>query len=209
MPFNKKTAIILATICLATSAAILSTGRPSSKRDSASTDERSYQAKHPSHLTEQDSRSDSGTSPSGAAVPDASSQRSRRSNPNVGVLSTAEAPGERTVAKISNQGAEQALLPNEIGFFPRVYIQPNQEVPVELNYPDGLPEEAVSVHVEDGGALDGRLPGKLYRLDEGNSMAFRFRANADEGVYRVAIRKGSDVRVLEFWVGEEQPVARR
>jgi hypothetical protein len=126
-----------------------------------------------------------------------------------GPLTTAEPEGQRTLAKISNQGVERTMTPNEIGHFPRVYIKPSQEVPVELSFPEGRKDDPVAVQLEDGGGLDGRLPAKTYKLDELGKVAFTFRANADEGVYRVVVRKDSDIRVLDFWVGTEQPVAKR
>jgi hypothetical protein len=126
-----------------------------------------------------------------------------------GPLTTAEPEGERTLAKISSQGVERTMTPNEIGHFPRVYIKPSQEVPVELTFPEGRKDDPVAVQLEDGGGLDGRLAAKVYKLDDLGKVAFKFRASAEEGVYRVVVRKDADVRVLDFWVGTEQPVAKR
>ena len=124
-------------------------------------------------------------------------------------LSTPAPAGEQTIATVNNAGVQRTLTPNEIGHFPRVYINANQAVPVEVSYPDGQPDDPVVIQVEDGGNLDGSLAAKLGKLDSLKKIAFKFTANADLGVYRVVLRKGADLRVLDFWVGDEQPMAQR
>lgn len=124
-------------------------------------------------------------------------------------LSTPAPAGEQTIATVTNDGAQRSLTPNEIGHFPRVYIKANQTVPVEVSYPDGQLGDPVVIQVEDGGALDNALAAKVDKLDSLKKIAFKFTANADLGVYRIVLRKGADLRVLDFWVGDEQPMAQR
>ena len=44
-------------------------------------------------------------------------------------------------------------------------------------------------------------------LDEQKSIAFNFQVSAEPGTHRVVLRKGADVKQLDFWVGEPLPVA--
>jgi hypothetical protein len=124
-------------------------------------------------------------------------------------LTTAGPVGEKTIARVINDGKERVMTPNEIGHFPRIYLKPKQEVPVEVSFPDAQAAEPVVVQVEDGGSIDGDKVSKGDVLDDAKKVAFKFRANADEGIYHVVLRKGADSRVLDFWVGDELPVVVR
>lgn len=114
------------------------------------------------------------------------------------------------VASVTDaQGAVRELTPDNLGFFPRVYIEPRQVVPVRVNFADGRRDEVAVVRVEDGGRLEGNAPAKTFNLDDKGSIGFAFQANADPGVYHVVVHRGGDERVLDFWVGPRMPAANR
>ena len=127
----------------------------------------------------------------------------------VGNLKVDPPLGQRTVAKVSVKGSDTTLQPDQNGEFARVLINPRETVAVQVGFPEGLPGQQVTVEVADGGALDGKAPGKVLNLDESKNITFSFRANEDPGLYRVLVSKGGDVRQLNFWVGPELPVSNR
>ncbi|HEY5893346.1 MAG TPA: hypothetical protein VIT91_08960 [Chthoniobacterales bacterium] len=115
--------------------------------------------------------------------------------------------GDRAVAAVSYAGRKYSLQPTQYGFFDRVLIGPSAKVPVQVTYPDGEPGEKVIVEVEDGGQLDNNSILAVQALDDEKRLAFVFQATDQTGIFRITLRKGDDVKTLNFWAGPELPVA--
>jgi hypothetical protein len=129
-------------------------------------------------------------------------------------------PGQHAVAKVQARGREYQLTPNQVGNFQRMYVEPNQQMPVQVGFPEGQAGDSVAVVAEDGGKLREAASGKgqgngdggiglAARLDERKEVAFTFQATKPGGLHRVTLRHGTETKTLEFWVGNETPVAQR
>ena len=93
----------------------------------------------------------------------------------------------------------EALVPDQLGEFPRVHIEPGQEVGVRLRFPEAPVGARVVAAVEDGGKFADGKPVQAFDLDETREIAFRFAAGEALGIYRVSVRRGSDHKILHFW----------
>jgi hypothetical protein len=95
------------------------------------------------------------------------------------------------------------LTPDQVGVFPRVYLEPAQKVAVVAEWPEARTGARVVASIEDGGSLSGGQRVLPLDLDGRSSAAFDFRAGMTPGIYRVTLRQGADAKTLEFWVGPE------
>jgi len=118
-------------------------------------------------------------------------------------------PPEMVQGKITLAGKPHLYTPNAVGSFPRIQVSPNQNLPAELFFSAGKPGETILVTAVDGGLVDGRPSALRTQLDVANKVAFKFTAGEAPGIYRVTVRRGREVKALEFWVGETPPVVRR
>ena len=121
----------------------------------------------------------------------------------VGTASVPTAIGGGATAVVELDGESYELSLNQVGYFQRVYVQPEQKIPVVVNCPDGFVGEYVVVEVEDGGLLDTGKIVKTVRLDEGRQVAFTVQVSSNDGVHRVSLRRGASLKVLDFWVGPD------
>ena len=80
---------------------------------------------------------------------------------------------------------------------------------IEVAYPKGQPGEVVLVQPMDGGRVGDKLGGLKLELDKQGTLRFKFEANEERGIYRVALRKQTDLKVVEFWVGDPLPISER
>ncbi|QMU30143.1 hypothetical protein [Adhaeribacter radiodurans] len=100
------------------------------------------------------------------------------------------------------------LQANEFGLFDQVSgIQPKQKVPVQLNYPAGRVGEKVAIIMLDGGTLDNGKKVKVTQLDTQKKMTFELQVTSDPGLYRVLLKKGSDTKTVQLWVGPKLPMS--
>jgi biotin synthase-related radical SAM superfamily protein len=94
--------------------------------------------------------------------------------------------------------------PNQLGSFDMVTnIQPRQKVPIEIYYPEGRAGEKVIIEVQDGGSLDNNKRVSILSLTNLNKISFGFQTASDPGIYRITLRKGSDLKVVQLWVGDQ------
>lgn len=114
---------------------------------------------------------------------------------------------QQAQASVRVNGKTITLEPNTLGIFPRVYVQPSDSIAVKVAYQDANPAEGVDVQVEDGGQIiESKSVGHHGKLNESGVIAFTFKVTDQLGIYRVILRKGEDVKQLEFWVGDAQPL---
>lgn len=109
-------------------------------------------------------------------------------------------PGKPLIAQVE-VGAKQtpALVPNQVGVFPRVYMKPNQKVEIRLRFPEAEPGARAAVSVEDGGYIGDQKPAAALTLDQNREGAFEFTSGTSHGQYRVVVRQGADTRILVLW----------
>ena len=111
------------------------------------------------------------------------------------------------VAQVTVGREVRRLRPNQVGYYPRVLVPANAQVPVTMTFTDGEVGEPVAVAVQDSGRLvEDQAVSGLRRLDAARQVAFTVQMREEPGIYRVSVRKGGEMRVLEFWVGKELPV---
>lgn len=100
------------------------------------------------------------------------------------------------------------LPSNAIGYFERVAnIQPKERVPVEIAYRNGRRGEKVEIIALDGGVFDNGKKVKVVQLDNQKKLSFNFQVSNSLGIYRVALRKGADTKIVQLWVGAEHALS--
>jgi hypothetical protein len=101
------------------------------------------------------------------------------------------------------------LVPNDNGYFGQIDIPAKQKMNVQVYEPNGQAGDNYIVQVEDGGSLLGqRFQGaQAAPLNDAQELNFQYQVSNQPGIYRVVLRSGGDVSVLNFWVGPELPVA--
>jgi hypothetical protein len=119
----------------------------------------------------------------------------------------------KTVAGVKPPPAQAKThkpLLNQVGHFDQVSnIVPQQKVPVTISYPNARAGDRIVIMVLDGGFLEANEKARIVQLDRQKKIAFTFQAATDPGLYRIALRKGNDVKIVQLWVGEEiMPVKR-
>lgn len=150
-----------------------------------------------------------GTQSGGLTLPPMSS-RARTSRGAAGLaggIAPVSAQAPRASVTVGQKTVQ--LTPNQVGNFQRTYIQPKATVPVQVAFPLGEPGQTVVLEAKDGGTFDGEDLAKVVKLDDQRRLAFAFHADSQPGIYRVSMRRGSEEKVLNFWVGNPPPVVER
>jgi hypothetical protein len=113
---------------------------------------------------------------------------------------------EKPEVEVKAGGKKEKLKANRFGMYPRVYVGASEVVEVKVDYPGAKAGEVVDVQVEDGGQIveSGSI---VYegQLKSGGKLEFHFQTTQQLGIYRVVLRKGEDIKQLDFWVGSPQP----
>ncbi len=110
--------------------------------------------------------------------------------------------GERCYARIVRAKQALTVSPNQVGSFPEISVRPQTLVGVEVTYIAGLANEAVALTALEGGTFGNGKTTQDLTLDSFKKASFSFAAGSGRGLYRVSVRKGTDIKLLEFWVGE-------
>lgn len=109
-------------------------------------------------------------------------------------------------AVVTVGGKTSTLTPNELGVFPRVLVKPSDSIAIKVSYQGGKTSEGVDVQVEDGGQIvESQSAGYQGELDKNGALSFNLQITSQLGIYRVILRKGGDIKQLEFWAGAAQP----
>lgn len=148
------------------------------------------------------------------AAPATSTVRSDRVHPSGGQFGWAESAS--VAAPTATAGSAQAVVqcggrrwrssPNARGEFARLYLPPSAQIVASVTFPAGKPGDVILVQAEDGGALQIESGRGSVMLDGAKQAHVAFQAGANDGLYRVTMRRGAVTRVLEFWVGTQPPV---
>ncbi len=110
--------------------------------------------------------------------------------------------GERCYARVTRSKQAITLNPNQVGNFPTIDVRPQTLVGVEVIYTAGQANQAVSLTALEGGTFGNGKTTQDLTLDSLKKASFSFAAGSGRGLYRVSVRKGADIKILEFWVGE-------
>lgn len=106
-------------------------------------------------------------------------------------------------AIIKTNGVEEELQEVQGGLFPRVLMEPQKTAQVRVRFPDAEKGELIIVEAQDGGRTDQGSFLKKATVDENLEIAFDFTTNQDPGIYRVTLRRGAELKTMQFWVGRE------
>jgi hypothetical protein len=95
---------------------------------------------------------------------------------------------------------------NQLGVYPLLIIKPKGQVEIHISYPGDRTGDPIAVQVQDGGHLvvdNGQSAmSEVATIDQQNSIDFQFKATEQLGVYRVALRDGASVSVVNLWAAE-------
>lgn len=127
--------------------------------------------------------------------------------PEVAVPGDPGGRGERATARVVLNGNPQPeMRPNQLGVFPRHPLPASIPVDLEVSYPDAPAGAKIVVAVQDGGRLANGQAVQVLTADASKKAPLRFTPGNNRGLYRVTVRRGMDVKTLEFWVGPELPL---
>jgi len=121
--------------------------------------------------------------------------------------------GDAAGATVKIGGQVYHLQPNQQGDFGHINIKANTRAAVTISYPDLAPASPLLIESEDGGTVQTTAKKGAVtatgQLDSASQIAFNFDSGEQEGIYRVTLRQGADLKQIDFWVGPELPVATR
>jgi hypothetical protein len=109
-------------------------------------------------------------------------------------------------AQLTVDGLPRAVVANVRGEFRRVLVPASAIIAASVPFPDAQPGEKIAVQAEDGGSLLDTAAQGFVTIDAAHHAPVQFKVSAHDGIHRVTLRRGGETRVLEFWVGPEQPV---
>jgi hypothetical protein len=112
-------------------------------------------------------------------------------------------PGAFAQAKIRIGNQSLQLNPNQLGNFQRIDVAARAKIQVQVAYPNGQVGDPVAIEVKDGGHLNDGQMAEVTALDSQDTVQFQFQTTDQLGIYRIALRSGSDVKVVNFWVGQQ------
>lgn len=119
-------------------------------------------------------------------------------------------PGkERIEAAITLGKRTHSLGTGRQGAYPQLDMGPTMRARIELHFPEAKPGDKVAIGVMDGGRIllqdaDRRVhpaPELVHLVGTDGRIRFLFETGTGNGVYRVMVRRGRELRQLEFWVG--------
>jgi hypothetical protein len=96
----------------------------------------------------------------------------------------------------TNGGGEEKHFVSQNGFVGQLAINPNQVVPVTLQFPSDMAGVPVAVMSMDGG----EITGDQVSVASDGTLHFTFHANASPGLYRVILQLPTEKQRLEFYV---------
>lgn len=106
--------------------------------------------------------------------------------------------------RVASTGKDVKLSPNQMGEYPRVYLQPGETSRVMLEFPRTAPNTPVAVTAQDGGAIADGKPSAAPVIDTAGHLAFDFTASENPGIHRVSFATpDGEAKLLDFWVGPE------
>ena len=124
----------------------------------------------------------------------------------VGATVKTAASTDPRAARIEVAGQVRVVAPNARGEFPRVVVPASSVIAVSVPFAGAQLGETLPVQSEDGALLLGEAASGVAVVDGQGAVPLTLRVAATDGLQRVTLRRGGEMRVLEFWVGAEPPV---
>jgi len=112
--------------------------------------------------------------------------------------------GEPVTAYISipSTGKKVALTVNQLGEFPRLTIEPGEQVEVRLAFTSTVPGTPIALADRDGGRLSSGKVSAALPLDERREVAFGFTVSPNIGMHQISVTTpAGETKTVEFWAG--------
>lgn len=104
--------------------------------------------------------------------------------------------------RVGSSGEQAALSVSQGGEYPRVRVEPREEVQVRLRFEHTAPGTPIALAAQDGGRFADGQTGVMLRVDAARELAFPFAVSANEGTHRVTFTTPrGETKVLDFWAG--------
>lgn len=87
----------------------------------------------------------------------------------------------------------------------RIAVGLNENLPVQISWPNDTEHRDVFVQAVHGGRIDGASNAKRFPLHDSKTISFTFTPDAGTGSYAVVLRRGKDEEALNFWVPTGAP----
>jgi|GEM_PF-4933878 len=109
----------------------------------------------------------------------------------------------RAVALVGEQ--LKSLTANDPSHYERVFVKGGgQKIPVAVSFPQFPPGTKITVESEDGGFIGDKDVVQVLPINDRHQIAFNFVTTPNDGIYRVTLRRGSElVQELQFWAGPD------
>jgi broad specificity phosphatase PhoE len=118
--------------------------------------------------------------------------------------------GEAAECRVKVGKNESFSRPDQNESFSRVWkMTPRTLAEVEVKYPQGRKGETVVIEAHDGGLLNKNKSVVVATLGTAKKIHFTFTTGENAGLYQVTLKKGHDIKNVEFWVGAEPEPARK
>jgi len=106
--------------------------------------------------------------------------------------------GDGPVAVVSFSDGRWLVATAECGLSSLIGLQPNDQVTLELSFPQDFAGQAIGAESLDGGILSARQ--RVATLNADGALTLTFAAGDQTGLHRIALRAGGSVSILRFWV---------
>lgn len=107
----------------------------------------------------------------------------------------------RGIIQMGARSIEYTASPD--GLFPVVYMDKPEEVSVRVVFPEGMPGDVVHAQILDGGRFpDLEEIARALVLDADAAISFRYLPTGERGKFRIKLRNGRAVKLVEFWMGK-------
>lgn len=108
------------------------------------------------------------------------------------------------VAKVT-LGDRTVAPRNRVAHFERLKVAPEQEIPIEVSWPEDKTSTEVFCQAIAGGTIDRGGNAQRLPITPGQPVKFTFKTGHESGLYEVVLRRGTQEEVLEFWVPSPRP----
>ncbi len=106
--------------------------------------------------------------------------------------------GDGPVAVVSFADGRWLTATAERGLSSPIGLQPNDEVTLELSFPQDFAGQPIGAESLDGGTLLSSQRTAILNAD--GAINLTFAAGTQPGLHRIAVRAGGTVSLLRFWV---------
>jgi hypothetical protein len=106
--------------------------------------------------------------------------------------------GDGPVAVVSFSDGSWLAATAERGLSSLIGLQPNDQVTLELSFPQDFAGQPIGAESLDGGTLSSSQ--RTATLNADGVLSLTFAAGVQPGLHRIALRAGGAVSILRFWV---------